>query len=88
MENVLEKSIYVDIRISVEAMCRYWSISKQRLYQLLYAMEEIGPISIVQKSPIKKHTPKAQRYSLLTRLFTMFWKQKQETSEKLSLSLH
>ncbi|WP_448376836.1 hypothetical protein [Fervidobacterium sp.] len=40
--------------INIEAMCRDWSISKQKLYQLLFAMEEIGLITIVQKSPIEK----------------------------------
>ncbi|WP_448377139.1 ATP-binding protein [Fervidobacterium sp.] len=47
--------------INIEAMCRDWSISKQKLYQVLFAMEEIGLITIVQKSPIEKPYSKGSK---------------------------
>ncbi|NPU89505.1 MAG: ATP-binding protein [Fervidobacterium sp.] len=47
--------------INIEATCRDWNISKQKLYQLLFAMEEIGLITIVQKSPIEKPYSKGSK---------------------------
>ncbi|WP_372590313.1 AAA family ATPase [Fervidobacterium pennivorans subsp. carthaginiensis] len=47
--------------INIEAICRDWAISKQKLYQLLQAMKEIRLITIVQKSPIEKPYSKGSK---------------------------
>ena len=40
--------------INIETMCRDWKLGKEKLYQLLQAMEEIGLINIVRKTRIEK----------------------------------
>jgi hypothetical protein len=39
--------------INVESMCKEWRLSKEKLYQLLNAMGQVGLVTIVQKSLIE-----------------------------------
>ena len=50
--------------INIEVMCRDWGIGKEKLYQLLRAMEEIGLINIVQKTKIEKPYSKGAKIFL------------------------
>ncbi|WP_427365235.1 ATP-binding protein [Candidatus Caldatribacterium saccharofermentans] len=40
--------------VNIEAMCRDWNLGKEKLYQLLWAMEEIGLVNVVRKTRIEK----------------------------------
>ncbi|MCD6449749.1 MAG: ATP-binding protein [Thermotogaceae bacterium] len=40
--------------VNIESLCRDWRLGKEKLYQLLQAMEDIELINIVQKTKIKK----------------------------------
>ncbi|MGC9772534.1 hypothetical protein [Fervidobacterium islandicum] len=40
--------------INVEAMCRDWGIGKEKLFELLNALKEVGLVNIVQKSLIER----------------------------------
>ncbi|MDI3531236.1 MAG: uncharacterized protein PWP60_1085 [Candidatus Atribacteria bacterium] len=47
--------------INVESMCREWGIGKPKLYQLLYAMEEVGLVNIVRKEGVEKAYSKGSK---------------------------
>ncbi len=55
MRAVISHIAYSKIpKINVEAMCRDWNISKTKFYELLYAMENVELINIIEKEGTKK----------------------------------
>ncbi|UOE96786.1 hypothetical protein NA23_10460 [Fervidobacterium islandicum] len=40
------KTVKAIVNINVETMCKDWAMSKQKLYQVLYAMPQVGLITI------------------------------------------
>lgn len=50
--------------INVDSMCREWGVGKPKLYQLLYAMEEVDLLNIVRKEGVEKTYSKGSKIFL------------------------
>ncbi len=52
--------------INVSGMCNEWELGKEKLYQLLYVMEQSELINIVKKNMGRLSTLKELKFFLLT----------------------